>query len=103
MTFALVHDGKITRVDRLALSNALYALAERFTEHAHRWARHPDVQADLLRQGRLLAQVGRVVVSSSYDYAKAEAFYSAGDKILGNEEAAWQFFRTLNTPPHRSR
>lgn len=103
MTYALVHDGTITRTDRIALSNALYALAERFTDHARRWRPETGVPRDLLRQARTLAQLGRAVISPTYEYARAEAFYSAGESILRDEEAAWQFFRTVSTPPSRSR
>lgn len=103
MTFAL-HDGKpATRTDRIGLSNALYGLAERFDDHARRWRPETGVPADLRRQGRTLALIARSVISPTYDYAKAEAFYDAGARILDHEESAWRFFRSATTAPRRSR
>lgn len=96
-----LHDGRITHTDRIAMSNALYALAERFGEQAQRWKPQSGVPDDMRRQARLLAEVARAVLSPIYPYAKAEAFYEAGDRILANERAAWEFFRSVLTPPTR--
>lgn len=95
-----IHDGQITPVDRIGMSNALYALAERFAAMSNRWRPETGIPADMQRQARLLAEVARATLSPIYDYAKAEAFYEAGDQILRNERAAREFLRTVQTPPN---
>lgn len=97
----IIHDGTTTHTDRIALSNALYSLAERFGELAQRWGEDTGIPRDMQRQSRLLAQVGRSVLSPVYAYEKAEAFYEAGNRILDNERAAWEFFRCVRTAPRR--
>lgn len=95
-----IHDGRITHIDRLALSNALYEIAETFAEMSTRWRPETGIPADMQRQARLLAQVARSVLSPVYPYAKGEAFHDAGRHVLANERAAWEFFRTVATPPN---
>ena len=93
-----IHDGTITQLDRIALSHALYETAEQFAELAQRWKPETGIPKDMQRQARLLAQIARAVLGTAYEYARAEAFYDAGRRILANERAAWEFFRCVAPP-----
>lgn len=94
-----IHDGTITRTDRIALSNALYALAERFAERSKLWPSTSTMRPDMQRKARMLSEVARATLSPIYEYDRADAFYDAGCKVLDREIAAYEFFRSVNAHP----
>lgn len=94
-----IHDGRITRTDRIAISNALYELAERYAERSKLWPPTSPMPEDMRRKARTLSQIARAVLSPTFEYARAEAFYDAGCKVLDREIAAWDFFRSVSTHP----
>lgn len=94
-----IHDDTVTRTDRIALSNALYALAERYADRSKLWPPTSPIPEDLRRKARMLSTVARAVLSPSYEYARADAFYDAGCRVLDREIAAHEFFRSVNAHP----
>lgn len=75
-----IHTGTITTTDRIALSHDLFELSESFGEEAKRW--RPAVRRELERNSRLLAELGRGVLSGAADFQRAEAFADAGATTL---------------------
>lgn len=82
--------------DRVSLSNELLSLAETFAIEATLWA--TGCKAELERNARLLATIGRSVLTTG-DIEKADAFARAGRTIIGNVQGTRRFFGTVLTPP----
>ena len=99
----IIHDGRVTLTDRVALSNGLYEVAESMILEAELWTESQYMPADLRRQARKLGEIARHVLTGTADFAKAEAFNEAGRLILGRAIAARRFFESLNTPPLEER
>lgn len=87
-----IHDGTITLIDRIALSNALLEVADGFTQEAELWNLAPDAQQEFHRNARRLAEIARGVLGGYANHAKAEAFHEAGRLQLGRAIAARRFF-----------
>ncbi|MCK2028107.1 hypothetical protein KZC56_17555 [Microbacterium sp. SSW1-47] len=79
-----IHTGTITITDRVALSNDLFELSESFAEEAKRW--RPTARRELERNSRLLAEIGRGVLSGAADFQRAEAFADAGATTLAGTQ-----------------
>lgn len=90
----IIHDGTITNIDRVALSNALLEVAEGFMQEQELWTMSAPAQTEFARNARLLAEIGRGVLSGAADFTKAEAFHEAGRLQLGRAIAARRFFAT---------
>ncbi|MEV8265953.1 hypothetical protein AB0P00_17585 [Microbacterium sp. NPDC077057] len=89
-----------TNVDRIALSNQLYELAESFLLEAQLWT-DTDAQHGCARSGRQLAEVARQLLSGRADYTKAQAFAEAATLIYRNVSGCRRFFTSILTPPTR--
>lgn len=89
-----------TKVDRIALSNHLYELAESFALEATLWT-STDAQLNCARSGRQLAEVARHVVAGRADMAKAQAFADAATMIYRSVVGSRRFFTSVLTPPSR--
>lgn len=92
-----IHDGNITNIDRIALSNALLEVAEGFLQEQELWTMSAPAQAEFAKNARLLAEIGRGVLSGAADFAKAEAFHEAGRLQLGRAIEARRFFAAQHT------
>ena len=97
-----IHDGTVTRTDRISMSAALYELAENLVFEGQMWGMGKPIQRDCQRQARILALVARSVLNPNYEYARAEAYYDAGAKILADEQAARRFFAALSKDGSRA-
>lgn len=97
----IIHDGTITNIDRIALSNALLEVAETFLQEAELWPMSPSSQAEFTKNARLLAEIARGVLSGAADFTKAEAFHEAGRLQLGRAMAARRFFTSVKHKPKR--
>lgn len=75
-----IHTGTITDIDRIALSNYLYELSESFATEAKSW--RPSNRRELERSSRLLAELGRGVLSGAANYQRAEAYADAGAVLI---------------------
>lgn len=91
-----------TNVDRIALSNQLYELAESFALEATLW-RNADAKLNLARSGRQLAEVARQLIAGRADYAKAHAFADAATSIYRSVVAARRFLTATLPEPTTSR
>lgn len=87
-----------TNVDRIALSNQLYELAESFALEATLWS-SDDARLNCARSGRQLAEVARNVVAGRADMAKAQAFADAATMIYRSVVGSRRFFTSVLTPP----
>jgi hypothetical protein len=92
-----IHDGNITNIDRIALSNALLEVAEGFIQEQELWTMSAPARADFAKNARLLAEIGRGVLSGAADFTKAEAFHEAGRMQLGRAIASRRFFTAQHT------
>lgn len=84
--------------ERVATSNMLLELADTFILESHLWAEQ-GAKHELIRSARLLAEIGRAVLTSA-DLDKAEAFIAAGEHIIDTVQGARRFFTCLSTPLH---
>lgn len=96
-----IHDGTITNIDRISLSNLLYELAESFIQEAELWK--PRNKRELQRTGRLLAELARGVLSGAADFRTAEAYADAGALQLSYAVAQRRVITTITTPPNLER
>lgn len=96
----MIHTGTVTAIDRIALSNLLYELAESFTEEAERWK--PRNKGELQRTGRLLAELARGVLSGAAQFTTAEAYADAGALQLARAVAQRRALTSILTPPNRT-
>jgi hypothetical protein len=95
----MIHSDTITIVDRVALSNALFEIAESFVQEATLWPLMPSARDEFNRTARKLAEIARGVLGGYADFAKAEAFHDAGLIQLGRAMAARRFVTAFETPP----
>lgn len=95
-----MEDDGPTDVDRIALSNSLYELAESFALEATLWT-STDAVNECSRSARLLNEIARGLLNGSANYAKAEAFHDAAQVILAHVIGCRRFFTSLLTPPTR--
>ncbi|PCE13998.1 hypothetical protein AUC47_04945 [Microbacterium sp. SZ1] len=98
-----IHTDAPTLIDRVALSNSLYELAESFALEATLWTVGSPMRAELERSARLLAELARHVLTGRADHAKAEAFLDGGQTRLAEAQSIRRFRDTLNTPPRRTK
>lgn len=83
-------------IDRVALSNELQTLGERFALEATLWADR-GCREQLEHDARLLATIGRAVLTTA-DLDKAQAYADVARRVIGNVEGCRRFFLT---PPAR--
>lgn len=86
-----------TALDRIALSNELYALAEHFTLEAEKW-KDPDARAQLRHDANLLATIARAMLTTA-DYDRGLAYADVAATAIRNVEGARRFLTAVNTPP----
>ncbi|WP_298038350.1 hypothetical protein [uncultured Microbacterium sp.] len=92
----------ILDVDRIALSNELYELSERFAMEAVLWT--PQAAHDeCVRVARTLAQIARGVISGAADFRKAEAFRDAARMLSEYVVGARRLFDGLSHLPNVER
>lgn len=95
-----IHTGTVTQVDRIALSNLIYELADSFIEEAKHW--RPSNRRELERTARVLAELARGTVSGAADFQRAEAFADAGVVLMAETVAQRRLIEALTTKPNRS-
>lgn len=82
-----IHTDAPTLTDRVALSNALYELAESCALEASMWL-GGRLKAELNRSATLLGRLARNSLVARVDHAKAEAYLDAGQRMLASAQAA---------------
>lgn len=87
--------------DRLAASNALYNLADRFTDEAERWTGE-TLRPQLQRNARLLAQHARQVLTTG-TLEVADAYLEAGDRLINETIADRRLLAEIRRTPNRAR
>lgn len=91
------HPAAAIEIDRLALSNELLALADRFALESTLW-REPGCRDQLATDARLLATLGRAVLATA-DPDVARAYAEGATRVIRNVEGTRRFFQTVLTPP----
>lgn len=84
-------------IERIATSNVLFELADRFATESTLWADR-DAKRNLERTARHLAQLARQTLTDG-DLDIATAYADAGALLISNIEGARRFLHSLDTKP----
>lgn len=85
-------------VDRVALSNELAELAEKFAAEAQLW-KLPEAQAECERTARHLAELARVALWQQSNIETLTAYADAARLLAAHIEGTRRFFKIILTPP----
>lgn len=84
-------------IDRIAVSNELFEISERFMLEATLWS-EPGCRVELERVARHLSVIARRTLTAG-DIEVADAYARSADLLMRNIEGTRRFFRTVLTPP----
>ncbi|TFV82031.1 hypothetical protein E4V99_13945 [Microbacterium sp. dk485] len=84
-------------IERIATSNVLFEMADRFATESTLWAER-DAVRNLTRTARHLSQLARQTLTGG-DPDIATAYADAADLLIRNIEGARRFLHCLDTPP----
>lgn len=85
-------------IERIALSNQLFDLSESFELEASLWL-DGDRRETLARGARLLAEIARNTLGHRADLEVADAYVTAGIKIVSEVARARRFLTGIDTLP----